>query len=251
MIAKEELKRIAKIKGLSLGNAEKDYLIDLALLSISRNSRDELVFKGGTCLYKFHKLERFSEDIDFTQQKEIDIDRLIKKIISDLNAFGIGAGVRKQRSVHSSISISLRSEGPLYNGNPHTYSGIRIDINQRSSIDMEPVNKRHTSIYSEVPPYSILTMPKREILAEKIRALLTRGKARDVYDVWFLMRNGVKVDRNMLNLKLKYYDLVFSREKLMESIEEKRIVWETELKPLLGAVPPFGRVMEEITSGIK
>ncbi len=62
MISIDELKKMAKIKGLSLGNAEKDYLIDIVLLLISRNTKDELVFKGGTCLYKFHNLDRFSED---------------------------------------------------------------------------------------------------------------------------------------------------------------------------------------------
>lgn len=59
MISVEELKQIGKLKGIkTLGYAEKDYLIELVLLLISRHTKDEIVFKGGTCLYKFYKLDR-------------------------------------------------------------------------------------------------------------------------------------------------------------------------------------------------
>ena len=64
MISLDELISKARLKSMSLGNAEKDYLIDLTLFSISKNTKDELVFKGGTCLSKFYNLDRFSEDID-------------------------------------------------------------------------------------------------------------------------------------------------------------------------------------------
>jgi len=248
MITRERLKRIARIKGLSIGNAEKDYLIDLVLLSISRNTRDELVFKGGTCLYKFHKLDRFSEDIDFTRWRDINIDRITKKIISDLDVFGVNANIRKKKELQSSVLISLRAEGPLYDGNPHTYSSIGIDINLKSSIDMEPVNRVYTPIYDEIPSYSILTMREEEILMEKIRALMTRGKARDVYDVWFLLKGGLKIDKELLDRKLEYYNIKFSKEEFKRSIQEKEIVWERELKPLLASIPPFEQVIKDIIS---
>ena len=90
MITRKELEEIARLKGLSLGNTEKDYLLDIALLSISKNTKNELVFKGGTCLYKFYKLNRFSEDLDFSAVKKTNINLLIKNIISDFERFGIG-----------------------------------------------------------------------------------------------------------------------------------------------------------------
>ena len=69
MIRKEELVEISSLKGLSVKNTEKDYLIDVCLHMTSRY-RDALVFKGGTALYKFHNLNRFSEDLDFTLNKK-------------------------------------------------------------------------------------------------------------------------------------------------------------------------------------
>ena len=70
MIKKEELLRIAALKGLPPRFAELDYLQDIALLGIYREFGSKLVFKGGTCLYKLYKLNRFSEDLDFTAEKK-------------------------------------------------------------------------------------------------------------------------------------------------------------------------------------
>ena len=42
-------------------------------MSISNHTKNELVFKGGTCLYKFYKFNRFSEDIDFSALSPIDL----------------------------------------------------------------------------------------------------------------------------------------------------------------------------------
>ena len=60
MITKSELLETAKLKGISnAGYAEKDYLLELLLFSLAKNTKQELIFKGGTALYKFYKLERF------------------------------------------------------------------------------------------------------------------------------------------------------------------------------------------------
>src|SRR3989344_73706 len=116
MIEKKDLQDYARLKGLSLGNAEKDYLLDIALLSISQRTKNELVFKGGTCLYKFNKLNRFSEDLDFSLIKDIDVDNLIGLLIKDFKKFGIKAVQYKKKEPFNSVLITLRIEGPLYAG---------------------------------------------------------------------------------------------------------------------------------------
>src|SRR3989338_11472979 len=196
MISLEELKGKAKIKGLSLGNAEKDYLIDLVLLSISKNTKDELVFKGGTCLYKFYNLGRFSEDTDFTAIKPVNADKLAENIISDLKQFSVNCKLHRKKEPFNSVLLTMRFEGPLYRGTPQTYASVRIDINFKSSIDAEPENRTYSSAYSDIPQFSILIMQEKEILAEKIRAVLSRRKARDVYDMRFLLNNGVEIDES-------------------------------------------------------
>jgi predicted nucleotidyltransferase component of viral defense system len=55
MISKLELTRIAEMKHLTIRNAEKDYLLEFLLYSLS-DDRRSLVFKGGTALYKSVKI---------------------------------------------------------------------------------------------------------------------------------------------------------------------------------------------------
>src|SRR3990167_2481654 len=134
MITRKELQDFARLKRLNLGNAEKDYLLDIALFSISRQTKNEMVFKGGTCLYKFHKLSRFSEDLDFSAVKEIDISGIADSIIAGLKNFGINSSLHEKKEPHNSVLMSLRVEGPLFTGSPYSYAKIGIDINKKSEV---------------------------------------------------------------------------------------------------------------------
>ena len=247
MITIEQLKEVAKLKGIrNLGYAEKDYLIDLILLSISRNTKNELVFKGGTCLYKFYKIDRFSEDIDFTLRKELDIDKLLEKIISDLKSFGIEAEIKLKKKFFNSVMTTIRTKGPMYTGTPQTFSNIRIDINLKSSVDTEPEVAKYSSLYPDIPAFSLVIMQKKEILSEKIRTILTREKARDAYDLWFLLEKGVEFDEKLVKEKLKYYNEEWDITKFKKKLDLKRKLWDVELKPLINNVPDFGKVKKTI-----
>lgn len=249
MISIENLRRIARVKGLSMGNAEKDYMIDIALLSISRNMKDELVFKGGTCLSKFYRIGRFSEDIDFTMRKELDIGGLLRKIMSDLSSFGIESEIKQEKKAFNSITVVMRAKGPLYMGKPSSLSSIKIDINMKSSIDLHPSVATYSPIYPDIPPFSLPIMQEKEILAEKVRAIMTRAKARDVYDMWFLIEKGVPFDADLIKRKLEYYGESWSQAKFRKSISMKESVWETELVPLISSTVPAFRDARRLILG--
>ena len=95
-------------------------------------------------------------------------------------------------------------------------------------------------------------MEREEILAEKVRAVLTRNRARDVYDLWFLLKNGTGFELNLVNEKLKYYTRVFEKEVFMERIKRTEGYWEPELKPLvIGRLPHFELVYNDIKAVLK
>ncbi|MDP2908921.1 MAG: nucleotidyl transferase AbiEii/AbiGii toxin family protein [Nanoarchaeota archaeon] len=243
MISLDELKSIAKLKGMrNKGYAEKDYLLEISLLSMARNTKDELVFKGGTCLYKFYKLDRFSEDLDFTLRKPLDIDALIKKVIAGLASFGIEAEVKEKRNVQNSIMLTLRAKGLLYNGKPQSLSSFGIDINIESSIDLEPSLASYNSLYPDIPSFTVLIMQEKEILAEKARAIASRDKARDVYDFWFLLKKGVALDLKLVKEKFRYYKQEWDEKQFIKKLGEKKKIWLTELQPLVPSVPDFNEV---------
>jgi predicted nucleotidyltransferase component of viral defense system len=89
-------------------------------------------------------------------------------------------------------------------------------------------------------------MKLEEILAEKIRAILTRVKARDVYDMWFLIKKGVKVNKKIINEKLGYYSLKFNKDKFISNVKRIEKTWGKELEPLVSFIPDFKTVFKEI-----
>lgn len=251
MITREDLQDYARLKGLSLGNVEKDYLMDIALLSISRRTKNELVFKGGTCLYKFHKLDRFSEDLDFSAVRDIEVDRLIASLISDFEKFGIMAKYHQKREPYNSVLMALRLQGPLFIGKPESFAKLGIDINTKSPVFMEPENLLYTSVYQEVASMNVLCMKKEEIFAEKIRAILTRKRARDLFDLNFLLQNGIHAKKSLITKKMEYYNEAFDSKKLIKKIKDLEKNWKKELTGFTSNLPDFKKVEADVSRRIK
>lgn len=252
MIPKDDLIRIAKSKGIyNRGYAEKDYLLDLFLYIISSETKDELVFKGGTCIYKLYGTGRFSEDLDFSATKEIDIGMLLQKITQRLKDWGIECSINSRKEQHNATLISFKVKGPLYSGEARTESKIRIDINHSSEVFMPPITKRYSSSYPGIPQFSVLAMDEREILSEKVRAVISRDMARDAYDLWLLVKKGISIDKKLIQHKLSYYNFNFDAKLLRKKLEAKKGLWKKELTPLVfGDIPEFNEAMAGIMKSI-
>ncbi|MCK6538676.1 MAG: nucleotidyl transferase AbiEii/AbiGii toxin family protein [Anaerolineales bacterium] len=50
-------------------------------------------------------------------------------------------------------------------------------------------------------------LSQEELLVEKIRAVMTRRKGRDLYDLWYLLSRGVEIRQDMLRKKLAFYKI--------------------------------------------
>src|SRR3989344_500238 len=138
MLAYNELENIARLKRLSLTNAEKDYLQDVMLFSLYSNVGKELVFKGGTALYKTYKLNRFSEDLDFTLNHKIDIEKINGKVISDLMLLNIKGKIKESKEFSGEINVRFLLNGPLYRGSKETQCFIPLNISKREHTVLEP-----------------------------------------------------------------------------------------------------------------
>lgn len=247
MITRDELEKYKKIKGLDMGQTEKDYFLELALMIISRETKNELIFKGGTCMYKFYGLNRFSEDLDFSATEKFQKATLFDKLIRGLRDFGVIGTIKNILEPYNSILTTMHLQGPLYDGRSMTKSTIRIDINIKSEVLLPVAVETLYSGYREILPFQVLCMNKNEITAEKIRAIMTRDKARDVYDLWFLMKNGVALDLALIEKKMSYYNMIFDKGFFAEKLSEKEVEWDEELSHFVfGPIPKFVVVKDEI-----
>lgn len=250
MLGYDELENIANLKRLSLISAEKDYLQDLILFSIYTNVGKELVFKGGTSLYKIYKLNRFSEDLDFTLTKKIDMKKIRNKILSELKLLNIEGRIKEIKEHKNEINIRLLLNGPLYKGSKETQCFIPLNISLKEQVLIEPKKESIMPLYKELPNFELFVMQEKEILAEKVRAIFTRMKPRDIYDLWFLStRKNIVFNSRLINKKLSLYNLKFNFKEFKNRIEKMKGLWQIDLKNLIvGELPDFEKVKKEVIS---
>ncbi|MCD6247046.1 MAG: nucleotidyl transferase AbiEii/AbiGii toxin family protein [Candidatus Diapherotrites archaeon] len=238
MISRAELSEYAKLRGLTLAQAEKDYFQNLILFAIYRTHGNALVFKGGTALAKCYGSRRFSEDLDFTAISEFKVER-IKKM---LQRFALGFET-KEKGFEKSIKIGFRIKGPLYTGSLMSLCRVIIDVSLREEVLLRPMVKTLGRFMEEIPEFDVYVMDEREILAEKIRAVMGRNKARDAYDVWFLLKEGIKIDEKLVEKKLAYYGLKWDKKEFREMLESKKKIWKSEMQPLVRELPEFKEIL--------
>ncbi|MCX7661544.1 MAG: nucleotidyl transferase AbiEii/AbiGii toxin family protein, partial [Candidatus Omnitrophica bacterium] len=72
-----------------------------------------------------------------------------------------------------------------------------------------------------VGPYpQVCHLKIEELMAEKIRAILTRTRGRDIFDVYFLLSKNVSFDLDLINKKMAYYKKSFNSKDLIKVIEK-------------------------------
>lgn len=231
MIAKDILIEAGKRKGLSTkDHIEKDYLQDLTLSAIFKKT-NMLVFKGGTALYKFYGLPRFSEDLDFSVIGESADARAI---VADF-AKTLPCNIREIKQTKGSLIAKLEFEGVLTLRNT-----IRIDITLNNKVLQGFDVKQYTPDYIDINPFYARVMKPEEIIAEKIHALLARDKARDLYDLFFLLRMSA-FNKDLALRKLGMFGM--DMKQLRRRIDDAASLWVKELRPfVLAELPDYNAV---------
>src|SRR5437660_12517798 len=78
-------------------------------------------------------------------------------------------------------------------------------------------------------------MSEKVILAEKIVALIFthNAKARDLYDIFFLIRKGAKIEVGLVDRKMREYGHMFTKKQLDHRMHLIKRIWNKELPRLL------------------
>lgn len=207
MISEDQLRRAAGMWRIDLMIVDLDYVLGCFLSQWSiEPTASRLRFKGGTCLRKCYFADyRFSEDLDFTAEEQIDIegvDRIVQRLIRRVgDTFGIDLAaapplLRKmtEEEEEGSIEARLYYRGPLRRtGAPR---GIRLHITVREHLAFPGVARPLHHPYDDrhlVQPAKVLCYDLREVLAEKVRAISGQRRhavSRDLYDLHCLLTQG-------------------------------------------------------------
>lgn len=251
MISKEDLLSVARLKQLAPRLTELDYLQDIALLNLSREYGSKLVFKGGTCLYKAYQLNRFSEDLDFTAKLGFKAKEVFRRLPYFFSLLNINSTVKIEQ-FGKALNVYLRILGPLYDGSKGTMTTLILNISSRERVLLPVQRLPYTPLYRELRPFDLFVMDEREIMAEKVRAIYERNKARDVYDLWYLIkRKSISIDQKLIAQKLGGSGFKFSSSSFLDKIKEKEESWKKDLGGLIaGQLPDFKEVKKALQEAL-
>ena len=246
MLTRAQIAAIARKEGLPLHTIERDYLQHLILRHVTKG---KFVFKGGTCLRIAFGSPRYSEDLDFNSDMDKDeVESHIHETVRRLGDYGITAELIKEQTIGDSFNARLRYEGPLFDGNPLSRGTVWIEVSlRREEVESEEIFRPRTP-YPDVPQLVLVTLAENHLLAEKVRALIVRKKARDLFDVHFLIIAGTECSRSLIDKKMRIYDRMFSMKALDTAIKEVETTWIRDLGSLLGDAPPYEQVAREVRS---
>lgn len=193
-----------------------------------------LVFQGGTCLRLCHGGNRYSEDLDFVtsegfKQKALeDFTELLRLELSD--AYGLNVDVvSKAGAIDDAVPVArYRTKIHVPNPDPSAPQSQLINVEVASVPAHDPVFTAVSPNYAHLPAplRSIILQAETpaEILADKVVALGARPyiKARDVWDIKFLLDRGIGADLDLVQRKLGDYGIEAAafREKLERRITE-------------------------------
>jgi predicted nucleotidyltransferase component of viral defense system len=246
MLTRAQIQRLAQRQGIGVQAQERDYLQHLLLFLLYSKSQ-LLVFKGGTALRIVYKGNRYSEDLDFNGPGDVaSIKELWQRVLRDLRDFGVNAEIRYEWQSDVGYSFDVSYQGPLYDGRDRTKGKVRVDISTRQE-KVDAQRELVTSEYDDIRPFVTTVISLEHLLAEKVRALFMRSKARDVYDIWLLTSQGVRIDRDLVRKKLALYDVALSKANLEEALEKAKADWIRDLRPLLPQLVAWKDTMTRIT----
>lgn len=192
MISKEILQKLANQYHTSdFPNIAREYCQHLFLSELYKmQTAENLLFKGGTALRIIYGSPRFSEDLDFSL---FNIEPLTaKKFIEDLFGNVLVGISRIGIQVELGAKPGATAEGYLGDATfgLHDYPPVAVVINVSTRNGRIVKGEIDTVANDFIPAYNVFHLPQEMLVEEKVfSALLQRKKARDFYDLYFIMRH--------------------------------------------------------------
>ncbi len=226
-------------------NYLREYL-QLIILKIISDSGliKNITFTGGTALRIIYKINRFSEDMDFslTDKKGYSLDKLLKVLKPQLDKYNLDFEFNKIKK-ETVNSFFIRFSNLLFplDLSPHEHQKLSIKVD----IDTNPPKGGDISeyIYYDRFYFTVNHFSPESLFALKLHALLFRVyiKGRDYYDLIFflnrktipkfkLFQNAAKQTHPDLHFK-NFKELLDKLGDKLKKMDENKIIMD--LRPFL------------------
>ncbi len=277
---------------------EKDMRLHMLLkeLSADEHFRTHYVFKGGTCLIKCYLgYYRFSEDLDFSYARQEEFEGKSEKQIRKQLSEEIDVLAKKLEGISAKLGLEFRADKKdreyMEFGGSNKFTTfklwyesvvlkarkfVKIQVNyvekfkypfktleaknNLGAIDIKEFKYLYPDAAEElIHPPKLKAYDIREILAEKVRAILTRKgtKARDFIDIYLIQKHAHVKPEDIENQIIDKTQFMLKYEKYRQNLLEKKTVapsfrlGEEErlaIKPLDAGFPAYTQNLNKILS---
>lgn len=198
MIDKHEIDRKADELSVHVANVQRDYVFGWLLAGLAQAEnplRPSLILKGGNCFRKaYFEHARFSNDLDFSTQTELDADTLAEGLSQACRFAGEKSGVEflvdQSRVSERSLAddevklYEARVYFKSFYGEEHVRIRVDLDVKEFDRLFLPIQTRRLIHAYSDAAQCQadIRCVKLEELLASKLKALLQRQHSPDLYD---------------------------------------------------------------------
>jgi len=245
------LTRIADTQDIDAKTVERDYILTHVLAAISRQPRNHgMIFKGGTALRLcYFEGYRYSADLDFSLQTDANPAEALESVNAAL-------GELAQRIGFPHLTVAQDGKHIEYVGPLGKQRDLKLDLATDELVE-ETATLPLFARYPDQPEVEVEAYTLPEIAAEKLRCVIQRLQARDLFDLNELFA--------IHTLDLDEIWPVFERKALHKNIDpgrfnetfEQRMPrwksrWEREMSEHLAGEPePFKTVERSVRRALR
>lgn len=253
-IFEQMLSRYPIISDKDRQNAIYEVMQQITLAGLHRGGFfNKAAFYGGTCLRIFHKLDRFSEDMDFsllTTDSSFKLENYFPSIIDEFKMLGREIVITKKdkRNFNKVESAFLKDDTEVYDVAFQTEKSLKIKI----EVDTQPPLKFQTEQKLLLHPFSFMTrcFTLPDLYAGKMHALVfrtwnNRVKGRDWYDFEWYVKNGINLDFTHLQERIREFNGIEVDKEEFLRLLKKRLA-STDIKMVKQDVEPFIKNTENL-----
>lgn len=263
MIKPGEIQQKARVIGVRDQQIEKDYILSWILQGVAQHEHlpKAIVFKGGTVLKKvYFKDYRFSEDLDFTLLDDSIPNEQIFDWFSEVLEF-----IQEEANIpleiidnneheDGGINFYISYIGPL--GGIGANKKVKVDIARTEQMVFEPKMQNVFLSYSDQEEHQLFCYSLEEALVEKMRSVMQRMQARDLYDIWYLLEiHGIDIGFYINEFREKCESKGLNPSEFHEKLEfrlpQYKGRWQKSMKEQIHDLPEFDKVEREVQRHIR
>lgn len=195
-IDRQTVEELSQQTGFQMDVLEKSYRLTELLKEIigTTDLADILILKGGTAInFIYFDVPRLSVDIDMDYTGSVEKSRMEE----DRSAIE-GVLLRLFRTLdydtREESSYALQHYDLWYENSAGNRDRVELEINLLKRVAFFPSVGRRFRHFFGFAQFEVPTLKPEELFGRKLKALIKRATAKDLFDIYYFLKSGIQFD---------------------------------------------------------